>query len=181
MTDNARFERFVAKLAGAHGSAMPEGLEQADLDLVESPGSDDSLRIVDSREGASASARAFEAAFTRPEGYPADWPFLPNTAAVFTAVGSDQTEQAGVFWFAPADPNQALASIRAGMIEAGWHEHVIEAGTQDRIATHVVWHHRNSDWRILTRGVMIEGEESLLMRTSVRQRSHVEERSNEEL
>jgi len=148
--------RFAQRVAETDASLDPEErLEQAGMELVEHPVSPidqvERYTIVDPRAGDAASLVEFPARFARPEGYPADWPFLSDHEATLTTLEAAEDVARILFWSEPPDLEAAVAAVSAEMVALGWHEHAPraapEAGAPVR---HVKWFHRADRWRLLT-------------------------------
>jgi hypothetical protein len=88
------------------------------------------FRMRESEGGMAMRSVPFQPSSTRPADYPEDMPFLPECAVSLIEVGDGSSRT--MTWYAPPDPEAALAELRLQLTREGWSE----AGESEASTTH---------------------------------------------
>jgi hypothetical protein len=70
--------------------------------------------------GQAVTGRFYAAAADRPNGYPADLPFVPNEPVMVSVISILREDASSLTWFAPRDPVDVFAQLEQQTVADGW-------------------------------------------------------------
>jgi hypothetical protein len=153
MTDNddPLFELWTRLSQVSPSDSEEETLAKTGMDAWQAPSSPlnttEHHAFVDPATDESAESLSFQASFTRPTDFPAEWPFVPDHDCHLLRFQAGSEESRMMLWMEPDDPTAVVQAVRDNSAELGWHEH--SSDSDPTPSKPLVWLHRDDKWRAL--------------------------------